>query len=234
MLSISGSHPWDAHVVDLGAKRTDLLAQQEVIKFIWVIVIVGSLGHAFICGVWLWVQLHLLVGFLESFLSYGLVGGQLLAYLYGLVYVGTYVVWGTKFEKICVKRGHLGLEVVEELCLLHVGPLDFNQDFLEKLTDGKIFLVYLFLHEMSNHPLSLQGERLNCLRWKAIGVYGVEPVIRLLGVIDDHYWVFKLFWGVEKLCQCLDVEAETHAGVNVEADLVGVHQSLWLIFHYTH
>ncbi len=97
-------------------------------------------------------------------MSYGLVSGQLLAYLYGLVYVGTYVVWGTKFEKICVERGHLGLDVVEEVCLLHVGPLDFNQDFLKKLTDGKIFLVYLFLHEMSNHLFSLQGERLNCLR----------------------------------------------------------------------
>jgi hypothetical protein len=91
-------------------------------------------------------------------------GGQLLAYLYSLMNVGAYIVWRAKFEKICVERRHLGLDIVKEVGLLHVRPLDFNQDFFEKLTYSEIFLVDLFLHEMSEHLFSLQGERLNGLR----------------------------------------------------------------------
>jgi hypothetical protein len=45
--------------------------------------------------------------------------------------VGTKIVWGGKFEEICVKSWHLGLNVVEKVGLLHVAALNFDGNFFE-------------------------------------------------------------------------------------------------------
>lgn len=48
-----------------------------------------------------------------------------------------HVLGGSQFEQVHVERGHLRLDVVEQVRLLHVTALGANLDFLEELRHTK-------------------------------------------------------------------------------------------------
>lgn len=108
-----------------------MLTKQEVVHLVGGGIFVGSQDETFVAEVLLLFQL--LVGLHQGVLSRGFVLSEVLCGLDSLVNVRAQIVRCCKLKDVRVEGGHLGLNVIEKVSLLHVTTLDFYWNLLEKL-----------------------------------------------------------------------------------------------------
>ena len=101
--------------------------------------------------------------------------------------MGAEVVGGGEFEEVGVEGGHCGLDVVEEVGLLHVGALDFYGDLFEHFFNFELILVDTFLDKVRDNLLLALLKSVYGLLAKTIGFKRSKTVVRLLLIINKHY-----------------------------------------------
>lgn len=128
-----------------------MLRQQEIVNFVDCRILVPCLHQSLLQRItFACIGFQLLVCFHELLLALRLRCRQLLRSLDGLVNVRAEVIWRHQLEHIGVESWHTGLNVVEEVGLLHVRSVDLNRYFLEEFLDLQVLLVNALLHEMSD------------------------------------------------------------------------------------
>jgi len=149
----------------------------------------------------------------------------------GLVSVLAKVVGCGHVEQVCVECWHLRLDVVEQVGLLHVASVDLHWHFFEHLSHVQAVLRDLFLDQSHLDLTVYLLESLEGFLGKSVSVNGVQAKVALAHVVDDEDSVLEFFRGVESDAQNLVVETLSHAGIDVKADFVSVHELLGLILH---
>ena len=86
------------------------------------------------------VLLDLLIGLIGVLHSLTLARIEMLGDLGGLVHVRLQICWLGQFEHISVEGRHLRPDVIEEISLLHVVPLDSDGDLLKDVCLGEVEL----------------------------------------------------------------------------------------------
>ena len=84
------------------------------------------------------VLLDLLIGLVGVFHSLSLTRIKMLGDFGGLMHVRLKVRWLGQFEHISVEGRHFRSDVIEEISLLHVVPLDSDGDLLEDICLGEV------------------------------------------------------------------------------------------------
>ena len=216
----------------MGAKSLDLLAEEEVVKLVLLEFVASEFGGAFLVELdVLLVVFHFLNGFVQNILAGVFVLNNLLRGQSCLVSVLAQVVGRGHVEQVCVECWHLRLNVVEQVGLLHVASVDLHGHFIEELSKVESFFRDLFLGQ-SHLDLAVHlVEGLQSFFGESVCVDGVQAEVAFAQIVDDEDGVLEFLRGLKGDAQNLMVEALPHARVDVEADLVCVHELLGLILH---
>lgn len=187
-----------ASVVNLVAKGVNLLAEKEKVDLVASIVCLGSRGH--VCSQsCLIVTLagglaQLLICLHHVLLPLRLIHGQAFRRLNSLMHMVAKVVLRRQFKQVSVESGHIRLNVIEEVRLLHVTAVQFDWNLLEQLRNSKVLRVDLRLHNLGCNTIEvvaldaiLDSEARNSFHRQTVSLKRIHTVIALLRVIDDHH-----------------------------------------------
>ena len=122
--------------------RINLLRQQEVVHLICLGIGLLHLTFSLVLGRR---PPHLLHLSLELFETVLVLSAKLVGDLHGGMYMRSEIVLACELEHVSVESGHLWLNVIEEVGLLHVGALYLHGNLLKELSDGQFLTLNLLL-----------------------------------------------------------------------------------------
>lgn len=163
------------------AQNIHLLTQQEVVQLIRGTVVCLGGGES---GVRL-VFTHFLQHFLKLIVTDAFLRVDAFGDFQSRVHVRNKVVGGCEFENVDVEGRHLRLDVVEQVCLLHVASLNANRDLLKELGNRQLFRIDFLLHKLQLNLATTVRQSRNRLFTESVSFQRVEAVVRFGRIVNN-------------------------------------------------